>query len=67
MDSRERDKQIKECYKRIDESFERSRKRWEQDQKDLYDISKNLDDKINTITKRFVGTVQDFHEKTKPQ
>ena len=60
MDSKERDRQLKECYKRINDSFERSRKRWESLQQHLDDISKKLDTRLNIIEKGYVGKFKDF-------
>lgn len=60
MDSTERDKQLKECYKRINESFERSRKRFQALQKSLDDITKRLNKQLNIIEKGYAGKFKDF-------
>ena len=66
MDSTERDRQLKECYKRINDSFERSRKRWQALQKSLDDISTRLNNQLNIIQKGYVGKFKDFHKLSKP-
>lgn len=66
MDSKERDRQLKECYKRINDSFERSRKRWESLQRHLDDISKKLDARLNIMKNGYVGKFKEFHKLSKP-
>lgn len=55
------ERKIKETIDRINASFERSNKRYEKFEKDRQEIYERMDD----ITKRFVGKVEDFYTITK--
>lgn len=55
------EKKIQESMDRINASFERSNKRYEKFEKDRQQIY----ERMNDITKRFVGKVEDFYTLSK--
>ena len=55
------ERKIQETMDRINASFERSNKRYEKFEKDRQDIY----ERMNDITKTFVGKVVDFHALSK--